>query len=252
MTDKSSYQPGEPTWVDLCTPDLERTRSFYGDMFGWTAPPGSEEFGGYTNFEVDGKKVAGLMPLMSPDMPPVWSTYFSVEDADKTTALVQEHGGTVVSPPMAVAALGTMAVFTDPVGAFFGIWQPGEHIGAERIDSEGTLTWVELQSRDLERSHAFYGAVFGWEPRASDGYTEYQLAGRSVAGGMTMPEMVPAEVPSYWMPYFAASDPDAKAQQAVQLGGQLIVPLMDFGGGTFTVVQDPHGSTFGLLHLTTG
>jgi predicted enzyme related to lactoylglutathione lyase len=66
---------------------------------------------------------------------------------------------------------------------------------------------------------------------------------------MDMPEMVPAEVPSYWMPYFAASDPEAKASQAVTLGGTVLVPLMDFAGGRFSVVQDLHGSTFGLLDL---
>jgi predicted enzyme related to lactoylglutathione lyase len=249
MTDKSSYQHGEPTWIDLGTPDMDRSRAFYGELFGWTAPPGREEFGGYTNFEQDGKLVAGLMPLMSPDMPPVWSTYIRVDDADKVATLVTDNGGTVIAPPMDVATLGRMAVFADPVGAVIGVWQPGEHLGAERIDSEGTLTWVELQTRDQARSHPFYAAVFGWEAKETPDYTEYQLHGRSVAGCMTMPDMVPAQVPSYWMPYFAAGDPDAKAEQAAALGATVLVPAMDFPGGRFAVVQDPHGSTFGLLAM---
>lgn len=62
--------------------------------------------------------------------------------------------------------------------------------------------------------------------------------------------MVPSEVPSYWMPYFGAGDPDAKAAEAAGLGGSVVVPGMDFSGGRFTVVRDPHGSTFGLLALT--
>ena len=61
--------------------------------------------------------------------------------------------------------------------------------------------------------------------------------------------MVPAQVPSSWMPYFTASDPAAKAQQAAELGATVLVPMMDFPGGTFSVVQDPPGSTFGLLRL---
>jgi hypothetical protein len=51
------------------------------------------------------------------------------------------------------------------------------------------------------------------------------------------------------MPYFAASDPDARAKQAADLGGTILVPGMDFPGGRFAVVQDPHGATFGLLDL---
>ena len=33
-------------------------------------------------------------------------------------------------------------------------------------------------------------------------YTEFELGGKSVAGGTEMNPMVPAEVPSYWLVYF--------------------------------------------------
>ena len=36
------------------------------------------------------------------------------EDADKTVALVESCGGTVIAPPVAVDDLGRLAVFTDP------------------------------------------------------------------------------------------------------------------------------------------
>jgi predicted enzyme related to lactoylglutathione lyase len=249
MTNKTSYRPGEPIWIDLGTPDLDASIAFYGSLFDWTAEKGPEEFGGYTNFSKDGKKVAGLMPLMQEGQPPVWSSYICTDDADKTTALVADNGGAVHAPPMDVGTLGRMAIYTDPAGGFFGAWQPGDHIGAELIDSEGTFTWTELSTRDQNGVHPFYEAVFGWTPRIDAGYTEFQLGGKSVAGCMDMPDMVPAEVPSYWMPYFAAADPEAKAKQVAGLGGTVLVPSQEFPGGTFAVVQDIHGSTFGLLHL---
>jgi predicted enzyme related to lactoylglutathione lyase len=249
MTIKTSYQPGEPIWIDLGTPDLDASITFYGSLFGWTAEKGPEEFGGYTTFLLDGKKVAGLMPLMQEGQPPVWTSYICTDDADRTTAAVSAAGGTVHAPPMDVGTLGRMALYTDPAGAFFGVWQPREHIGAELSDSEGTFTWTELSTRDQKAVHPFYEAVFGWTPRIDAGYTEFQLGGTSVAGCMDMPDMVPAEVPSYWMPYFAAADPEATASQVVPLGGTALVPLMDFAGGRFSGVQDVHGSTFGLLDL---
>jgi len=249
MTDKSSYDPGEPTWIDLGTPDMDRSIAFYGALFGWTAEVGPPEFGGYANFSKDGRKVAGLMPLMSPQQPPVWSTYIRVDDAEATAKLVQDNGGTTIAPPMDVGTLGRMAVFIDPAGAAIGIWQAGDHTGAETIDSEGTFTWAELSTRDQAKALPFYEAVFGLQPNVQEGYTELQLDGRSVAGCMDMPPMVPAEVPSYWMPYFAAADPEAQGKRAVELGGTALVPLMEFPGGVFSVVQDPHGSTFGLLAL---
>ena len=37
-----------------------------------------------------------------------------------------------------------MAVFLDPAGAFFGVWQPGTHTGSELVDQAGTQSWVVL------------------------------------------------------------------------------------------------------------
>ena len=31
------YAPGTPCWVDVTSPDLDRTTDFYGGLFGWQA-----------------------------------------------------------------------------------------------------------------------------------------------------------------------------------------------------------------------
>ncbi len=251
MTIRTSYQPGEPIWVDLCTPNIDATLSFYGSLFGWTCDrTGSEDFGGYSNFSLGGKLVAGVMPQMSPEMPTVWSCYVATDDTDKTAAQVTELGGSVVAPPMAVADLGTMAVFTAPDGSFFGTWQAGTHLGSEVTHEEGAPAWFELSTRNQDAALPFYKQLFGWGAEVSPGYTEFQQDGRSVAGCMDMPEMVPAMVPSYWMPYFTAADPAAKAQEAAALGATVLVPFMEADKVAFSVVADPHGSTFGLLHVS--
>jgi predicted enzyme related to lactoylglutathione lyase len=251
MPDKTTYLPGEPTWADLSSSDVEASRAFYGALFGWTAPPAQEEFGGYANFELGGRKVCGLMPLMDPRQPVGWSCYVSTADAEKTTALVTESGGTVVAPPMSVGPLGTMAVYLDPQGTFFGVWQPAEHIGAERWGDEGTLSWFELTTRDPDPAVDFYGRVFGWTDARPEGYIELQLQGTSVAGCLETPPSVPADAPSTWMPYFGVADPAGKAEQAAGLGATVLVAGQEFPGGTFSVVRDPQGATFGLLSLMT-
>jgi predicted enzyme related to lactoylglutathione lyase len=243
MTEKTSYAPGEPSWIDLSSPDVDGAVAFYGALFGWDATEGNAEFGGYRNFSKGGKRVAGVMPLMEPGQAPSWTTYVSTSDADKTAELVQSSGGTVVAPPMDVAELGRMALFLDDAGTFFGTWQAGTHIGAERVEEEGTWQWAELGTGDAAASGAFYSSVFGWEPRESDGYVEFQQDGRSVAGCMQY------EGGAGWRPYFAAPDVDAVARRVEELGGSLAVPASDFPGGRFAVVADPFGATFGLLAL---
>lgn len=248
MTLKTSYLPGEPIWVDLGTPDVDASVAFYSGLFGWTIDRSREaEFGGYANFSSGDKKVAGIMPLMDPNMPPVWTCYVTTDDTEKTMAKVTEAGGTVVAPAMAVAELGTMAIYTGADGSFFGTWEPGEHLGSERVQEEGCPSWIELSTRDQAAALPFYSSVFGWSTSANPGYTEFQLAGSSVAGCLDMPPAIPETVPSYWMPYFAAQDPAAKAQEAAALGATVLVPYLEMDTVAFSVVADPHGSTFGLL-----
>ena len=250
MPEKKSYAPGEPTWADVATHDIDASIAFYTGLFGWECERGTEEeFGGYSTFLKDGKRLAGIMPAMSPEQPIVWSCYVSSDDAAKTTELVEGAGGTVLAPPMDVADLGTMAVYLDSHGAAIGIWQPKAHTGAELVEEEGVLSWIELSSRDQGKAKEFYTSVFGWGLNENPGYSEYTLGGHSVAGMLDMPEMVPAQVPSYWMPYFQAGDPAAQAQKAASLGGTVLVPFMEMENVAFSVVMDPQGATFGLLNV---
>ena len=78
-------------------------------------------------------------------------------------------------------------------------------------------------------------------------YTEFQLDGESIAGGMEMNPMVPAQVPSYWMVYFGVDDVDKAHKKAVDLGGKEMLGPQDFPGGRFSILSDPQGAAFGLL-----
>ena len=37
MSERTSYEPGTPSWVDLSTPDPAAAKRFYGELFGWEA-----------------------------------------------------------------------------------------------------------------------------------------------------------------------------------------------------------------------
>ena len=90
MPEKSSYEPGTPSWVDLGTKDVEAAAGFYGTLFGWTHESAGPDAGGYGFFLKDGKQVAGVGPLMDPQQPPAWASYVTVEDLDATAEKVGE------------------------------------------------------------------------------------------------------------------------------------------------------------------
>ena len=244
---------GTPSWVDLGSPDLEATRKFYGELFGWQATVSEEpETGGYTMFTKDGKVVAGAGVLMGDDQPPAWTTYVATDDADKIAERVETHGGKVLVPPMDVVSYGRMAVFADPAGAVFAVWQAGTMGGGELFNVPGTLTWNELTTRDDEGAKSFYSEVFGWTAQDSQmgpvTYTEWRLGEKSIAGMMPMVgEQWPADMPSHWMVYFAVDDTDASAARATALGGTVAVQPTDIPPGRFAVISDPHGAFFTII-----
>jgi predicted enzyme related to lactoylglutathione lyase len=251
MANVDDHTPFTPGWFDIGT-DVGAAKPFYAGLFGWEAadagPP--EETGGYGFFLDAGRMVAGYGPQQNPG-PPVWSMYVIVPDADDVATKVAANGGTVVVPPMDVMEQGRMGVFQDASGAFFSVWQPGQHHGAQVVKEPGSFTWAELDTRDVEGAKAFYAAVFGWGAETSPSdempYTEFKLGGESIAGMMDMPPGVPDEVPPYWLVYVAVEDVDASVQRLAELGGTPMMPGMDFPGGRFAVVADPQGAMFGLM-----
>ena len=170
MSERTSYAPGTPNWVDLAAEDIEASAAFYNDLLGWDVPEreNSAEMGGYRRAESGGADVAGMMPLMAEGQPPGWTTYVAVEDADATAALVAENGGTVMAPPMDVMDLGRMAVFADPTGAVFGIWQAGTFIGAAKVNEPGAFGWNELNTATRRRRKPSTARSSAGLPRPGD------------------------------------------------------------------------------------
>lgn len=254
MSERTSYAPGVPCWVDLGTPDIEKAADFYGGLFGWDAPEGenAEQTGGYRQAMLRGKPVAGLMPLMQEGQPPIWSTYVSVEDADATVARAKEAGATVLAEPMDVMELGRMAVFADPSGAVIGIWQPGSFVGAEVVKEANAVVWNELNTRDPEAAKSFYGAVFGWtfeEREFETGtYTSVKSGEDSVGGMIDITGRAPDEVPPHWLVYFAVDDVDAAVAKATETGGAVALEPFDIAEvGRIAIVKDPFGAVFAAM-----
>jgi uncharacterized protein len=247
------FPPGTPMWVDLGTPDVDASISFYGELFDWNASAPVEDGGGYRFFEQDGKMVGGLAPLMAPGQPPAWTSYVSVADSDATAANARAAGGTVLLEPTDVLDVGRVAIVADPSGAALGLWQPRRHTGAEIVNEPVSLAWNELDTRDTEAAKPFYEALFGWQadtqPMGGQEYTTWQLDGRPVAGMMAMPAQVPAQVPSYWLAYFAVSDTDAVEAKARELGAVVLVEPRDIPAGRFAVLQDPQGAALGVIRM---
>ena len=244
--------PGVPNWVDLSTADLADATRFYTELFGWTAHVSGVDYGGYTFFNLRGRPVAGAGPLFGEGQPTAWSAYVATDDADAVAARVAAAGGKVLVPPFDVMEQGRMSAFLDRTGAAFSVWEPGTMPGAEVFDVAGALTWLELATRDVEGSKAFYGSVFGWTARESPmmgpPYQVWELNGQTVAGMLPMEGPGwPDDLSPHWMIYFAVDDCDDTAALARDLGGRVVGTPESLAMGRYAVLQDPQGGTFSVL-----
>jgi uncharacterized protein len=273
MPERDHYISGVPCWVDTSQPDPEGALEFYSGVFGWhfenVMPPDSP--GTYLMARLRGGNVAavGSIPEGMPQVA-MWNTYVAVASADDTAAKVRDAGGSVVMEPFDVMGSGRMAVFTDPEGAAFCVWQANEHRGARVVNEPGSLNFNGLGTRDLEGAKAFYGSVFGWTTLALDGGAEmWTLPGygdylerdnpdlrkqTAEAGGPEgfvdvvasinpIPDDQP-DTPPHWSVTFAVDDADATAAKATELGGTVIVPPFDAPWVRMTIIDDPQGATF--------
>ena len=256
MTTFTSHRPGHPNWVDVSSPDIDASVDFYAALFGWTFTEAGdpEETGGYRMFSKGDHLVAGIGPVQDGGPPPAWSTYIASADADATAGAITAAGGTLLMEPMDVMTAGRMLFAMDPAGAAFGVWQAGEHHGAQLANEPGSFSWNELNTRDPAGASSFYGSVFGWGANTNempDGstYTEWLDDGAPIGGMIDMRGRVPDEVPPHWMTYFAVDGTDAAVERVASAGGGVMVPATDIPPGRFAVVADPFGAHFAAITL---
>jgi predicted enzyme related to lactoylglutathione lyase len=258
--------------VETTQPDPQAAAAFYRDLFGWQLedlmPPDAP--GNYFEARLGGARVAAVSsPPDGESAGAVWRTYVAVDSADAAAEAVRAAGGTVVSEPFDVFEAGRMAVFADPEGAGFSVWQAGRTTGSELVNAPGSWNWSELNTRDFAAAERFYGAVFGWEFDRIDfgaglssmvrmpGYSDYLESidpgvrrrhqeggappGFTDAVGWFQP--LDGDAPAHWSVTFAVADADATAARARELGADVLLEPTDIPWAHNATLRDPQGAT---------
>ena len=116
-------EPNAPSWAELDTTDTASAGKFYTGLFGWGTKPGGE----YTEFQVGGRSIGGMMKIPKDwgPVPPSWLIYFAVEDCNRTASKAKELGGGAIVPPTDIPNVGRFSVLRDPQGAVFAVIQMG-------------------------------------------------------------------------------------------------------------------------------
>ena len=127
--------------MELNTSDPEAAQKFYKALFGWKYQKMKMEDGSiYVGFTAEGDGIGGgIGKLQDPNSPPHWMGYVGVDSVKRTIAKVEKNGGKVLVPRMEIGSVGVLAIFTDPQGAAFAVWEQLARSGeatAEPPDAE--------------------------------------------------------------------------------------------------------------------
>jgi uncharacterized protein len=250
MGERTQYTPGTFCWTDLTTTDQAGAKGFYGDLLGWEFedfPVGQGAV--YSMARIDGKDVAAISPqpqaMRETGAPPTWNSYVWVESTDAAAARARELGGRVVTEPFDVMGAGRMAVIQDPQGAFFMLWQPKDHKGAQLVNAPGALCWNELGTTDMDAAAAFYRELFGWQVEPFEGSPDPYLVIRNQGrGNGGIRPVMPPEAPPHWAVYFAVGDLDAALARVQELGGVKHTDPIQLPMARIAAAGDPRGATF--------
>lgn len=119
------------------------------------------------------------------------------------------------------------------------------------FNTHGAFSWCELMTTDPEAARTFYTQLFGWGSKAMEmpngTYTTLQVGEASIAGMMKIPDESQG-MPPNWGCYVTVSDVEATCARATQLGGKVLVPVMEVPTvGRMAVIQDPQGAMLSVI-----
>lgn len=246
-----SYQHGRFTWFECYSGDVERSRVFYSELFGWTIEP-IEMGDGWTYELIKSVQtgIGGLMPLMPEQGPhPFWLSYLSVSNVDETAARVASSGGAILRDGVDIPDVGRIAIVRDPQGAILALFK-GATGDPEEAEGPGSWWWNELWTTSDRDALTFYESVFGYthdSMEMADGGLYYILMqGEQPRGGLMTS---PAEgVPPHWLPYVRVDDCDQIAERALALKGKVLWAPNDIPNvGRAAVLADPTGASIAAI-----
>jgi uncharacterized protein len=249
---------GKVVWHDLMTKNLEGSKAFYGELFGWRL----QKQGPWSFLcPADSDQHFGTMMMLesTQPMPSHWVPYITVDDIDAALKAIPAHGGVLHTGKMAAGETGHFAVAADPQGATFTVWQYNGAPKSTDTDTPpppGHFCWAELHTSDPEAAEKFYGAVFGYSIQHMEmpgmKYTIFlrdsKRADGSLRQGGGMMKMQEGISHPFWLSYVAVADCDASVTKATQLGANIVAPPTNIPNvGRFSMMLDPTHAAIAVL-----
>jgi len=125
--EKKEQQMNRVTHFEIYTDDLEAVQPFYRDVFGWKFQKfegGPMEYWLVTTGDDKEPGINGGLTRPREGQSPGTLNTVAVASLDQTIRKIEQRGGKICVPKMAIPKVGCLAYAQDPAGNVFGIIEP--------------------------------------------------------------------------------------------------------------------------------
>ena len=240
-------------WHDLITPNLEESKAFYAEVFGWTYKDTNFKGLMYTTIYNNGKIIGGMIEIKSANS----STWISAlplsnEDLNKRIKMVVASGAKAVLPPLKIAGRGKQVVFEGLQGEEFSLISENDYTrNSDTNLSDNNWLGMELWASNTAEAKTFYEMAFG----VSTSETSYDgkpywlfKAGTSTVAGMTNNPIT--NQGTQWVPYIKTTTLKALFSKIKNTKADIILtPSPEIRNGDVGIIQDPHGAIIAIQNI---
>lgn len=228
-------------WTDLSTFDLDRSITFYSQVFDWNYQSTDSI---YYTAQTDGKEVSGLylMPekFQKFNLPSFWMSYINVTDIDSVIKTAKQYGGKVEMVDKE-NIIGQIALIRDPLGSGFTVYE-GDYLNARSSGHESSYHKSELIVSDISKVKSFYENLFDWTIRevSKTHCRIYNGSSNHIAEIIEVPNSIKGK-DEYWGVYFYTDDLNLAICKVLENGGSIVHEEKHS-----VLCKDPFGAAFNI------
>lgn len=244
-----TYHYGAVVWHDLASPEPEKSKKFYSEVFGWNFEKIGSSKQPYWVIKDGGKNIGGIIAKPNPEPNSgEWISSISVSSVDEAVSSVVGSGGKQLGKTLTLEGRGDVALMEDDQGAIFGLIHSSTGDPKQTDVEENRWLWHELWSNDPSVAESFYSGALGYDFKSEEvmgmDYWTMVLDG-NVRNGMIRNPI--ENIRSVWVPYIKVKDADMASKKAEAAGARILMaPNQEVRKGSVSIILDPTGAPLAL------
>ncbi len=240
-------------WHDLITPDIDASKSFYGNLFGWTFTDTNMKGLRYATIYNDGNVIGGMIEVKEAKSA-TWISALPLDNAKLNARIksVVASGAKAVLAPIKLPGRGKQVVFQGPLGEEFSLISKNDYTEKmDRSSKKGNWIGMELWADNPAQASVFYNNAFAVSTTKTSydnkPYWTFDFEDQAVAGMLQNPV---TNQGSQWVPYIQFSDINEMLPSLKQSGADILLsPNKDIRDGKLGIFVDPQGAIFAVQEL---